>query len=111
MISNQIKAFLADKGDDADTIREKIASADIEAVIPTKSAPAAERSGCTVFASQLSMFAGADKSSYITVDSPSLIRHEVFNHQKCMDNLGQMNMLDRNVRGLESCSKSEFFIP
>ncbi len=37
MISDQIEAFLADKGYDADAIREEIASANIEAVIPTKS--------------------------------------------------------------------------
>ncbi|WP_273773135.1 transposase [Brucella intermedia] len=37
MISDQIEAFLADKGYDADSIRDEIASANIEAVIPTKS--------------------------------------------------------------------------
>ncbi|MEI5681816.1 IS5 family transposase [Mesorhizobium sp. CCNWLW179-1] len=37
MISDRIEAFLADKGYDADAIREEIASADIEAVIPAKS--------------------------------------------------------------------------
>ncbi len=37
MISDRIEAFLADKGYDADAIREEIARADIEAVIPTKS--------------------------------------------------------------------------
>ncbi len=37
MISDQIEAFLADKGYDADAIRDEIASANIEAVIPTKS--------------------------------------------------------------------------
>lgn len=34
MISDRIEAFLADKGYDGDAIREEIASADIEAVIP-----------------------------------------------------------------------------
>ncbi|MGQ3241670.1 IS5 family transposase [Shinella sp.] len=37
MISDRIDAFLADKGYDADAIREEIASANIEAVIPAKS--------------------------------------------------------------------------
>lgn len=37
MISDRIDAFLADKGYDADAIREEIASADIEAVILAKS--------------------------------------------------------------------------
>lgn len=37
MISDQIEAFLADKGYDADVIREEISSAKIEAVIPSKS--------------------------------------------------------------------------
>jgi len=37
MISDRIDAFLADKGYDADAIREEISSANIEAVIPTKS--------------------------------------------------------------------------
>ncbi|WP_425373843.1 transposase [Phyllobacterium salinisoli] len=37
MISDRIEAFLADKGYDADAIREEIADADIEAVIPAKS--------------------------------------------------------------------------
>ena len=37
MISDRIEAFLADKGYDADAIREEIAEADIEAVIPAKS--------------------------------------------------------------------------
>jgi transposase len=37
MISDRIEAFLADKGYDADAVREEIASADIEAVIPAKS--------------------------------------------------------------------------
>lgn len=37
MITDRIEAFLADKGYDADAIREEIADADIEAVIPAKS--------------------------------------------------------------------------
>jgi transposase len=37
MISDKIEAFLADRGYDADTIREEIAKADAEAVIPAKS--------------------------------------------------------------------------
>jgi len=37
MISDRIEAFLADKGYDADAIREEIAEADVEAVIPAKS--------------------------------------------------------------------------
>jgi transposase len=37
MIADRIEAFLADKGYDADAIREEIADADIEAVIPAKS--------------------------------------------------------------------------
>ena len=37
MIADRIEAFLADKGYDADVIREEIASANVEAVIPTKS--------------------------------------------------------------------------
>ena len=37
MISDKIEAFLADRGYDADTIREEIAKADVEAVIPAKS--------------------------------------------------------------------------
>jgi transposase len=37
MISDRIEAFLADKGYDADAIRQEIAEADIEAVIPAKS--------------------------------------------------------------------------
>ena len=37
MISDRIEAFLADKGYDADAIREEISSAKIEAVIPSKS--------------------------------------------------------------------------
>ena len=37
MISDKIEAFLADRGYDADAIREEIAKADVEAVIPTKS--------------------------------------------------------------------------
>ncbi|GAN91557.1 transposase [Gluconobacter frateurii M-2] len=36
MISDRIKAFLADKGYDADLIREELSEADIEAVIPSK---------------------------------------------------------------------------
>jgi len=35
--SDRIEAFLADKGYDADAIREEIANANIEAVIPAKS--------------------------------------------------------------------------
>ena len=37
MITDRIEAFLADKGYDADAIREEIAKADVEAVIPVKS--------------------------------------------------------------------------
>ena len=37
MIADQIDALLADKGYDADAIRDALASADIEAVIPAKS--------------------------------------------------------------------------
>lgn len=37
MISNQIEAFLADKGYDADGIRKEIAIANVQAVIPAKS--------------------------------------------------------------------------
>jgi transposase len=37
MIGDKIEAFLADRGYDADAIREEIAKADIEAVIPAKS--------------------------------------------------------------------------
>lgn len=40
MIADRIEAFLADKGYDADAVREEIADADIEAVIPAKSKPA-----------------------------------------------------------------------
>lgn len=36
MIGDRIEAFLADRGYDADPIREEIAKADVEAVIPTK---------------------------------------------------------------------------
>lgn len=36
MIADRIEAFLADKGYDADAIREEISSANIEAVIPSK---------------------------------------------------------------------------
>jgi transposase len=44
MISDRIQALLADRGYDADAIREEIAKADIEAVIPARKgrrAPAA----------------------------------------------------------------------
>lgn len=37
MISDRIEAFLADKGYDTDAIRDEIASAKVEAVIPSKS--------------------------------------------------------------------------
>lgn len=37
MIADRIDALLADKGYDADAIRDKLASANIEAVIPAKS--------------------------------------------------------------------------
>jgi transposase len=37
MITDKIKAFLADKGYDSDAIREELARADVEAVIPAKS--------------------------------------------------------------------------
>jgi transposase len=37
MIADRIDALLADKGYDADAIREELANADIEAVIPPKS--------------------------------------------------------------------------
>ena len=37
MISDKIEAFLADRGYDTDAIREEIAKADVEAVIPAKS--------------------------------------------------------------------------
>lgn len=37
MISDQIEAFLADRGYDADAIRAEIAAAGVEAVIPAKS--------------------------------------------------------------------------
>jgi len=37
MIADRIEALLADKGYDADAIREEIAKAEIEAVIPAKS--------------------------------------------------------------------------
>ncbi|WP_240344721.1 MULTISPECIES: IS5 family transposase [unclassified Novosphingobium] len=37
MIADRIEALLADKGYDADAIREDLAAADIEAVIPAKS--------------------------------------------------------------------------
>lgn len=36
MIGDRIEAFLADRGYDADIIREQIASAGVEAVIPAK---------------------------------------------------------------------------
>jgi transposase len=36
MIGDRIEAFLADRGYDADAIREEIARADVEAVIPAK---------------------------------------------------------------------------
>ena len=37
MIGDRIEAFLADRGYDADAIREEIAAAGVEAVIPAKS--------------------------------------------------------------------------
>jgi transposase len=37
MISDKIEAFLADKGYDSDVIREELAKAQVEAVIPAKS--------------------------------------------------------------------------
>ncbi len=37
MLADRIEALLADKGYDADAIRQELAKADIEAVIPTKS--------------------------------------------------------------------------
>ena len=37
MICDKIEAFFADHGYDADTIREEIAKADFEAVMPAKS--------------------------------------------------------------------------
>ncbi len=37
MIDDRIEAFLADRGYDADAIREEIAKANVEAVIPAKS--------------------------------------------------------------------------
>ena len=37
MLADRIEALLADKGYDADAIRQELANADIEAVIPTKS--------------------------------------------------------------------------
>ena len=37
MLADRIKALLADKGYDADAIRQELAKADVEAVIPTKS--------------------------------------------------------------------------
>ena len=36
MITDQIEAFLADRGYDADAIREEITAAGVEAVIPAK---------------------------------------------------------------------------
>jgi transposase len=36
MISDRIEAFLADRGYDADFVRKEIASANVEAVIPSK---------------------------------------------------------------------------
>ena len=37
MITDKIEAFLADKGYDSDTIRDELAKAEVEAVIPAKS--------------------------------------------------------------------------
>ncbi len=37
MITDRIEAFLADRGYDADAIRDKIVAASVEAVIPAKS--------------------------------------------------------------------------
>ena len=37
MLPGRVQALLADKGYDADTIREELAKADVEAVIPAKS--------------------------------------------------------------------------
>jgi|TARA_Y100000815_G_scaffold246822_1_gene246758 IS5 family transposase len=37
LIAHKIEALLADKGYDADAIREELANADVEAVIPAKS--------------------------------------------------------------------------
>ena len=37
MIADKIEALLADKGYDADAIREELTKADVEAVIPAKS--------------------------------------------------------------------------
>jgi transposase len=37
MITDKIEAFLADRGYDADAIREELAKAEVEAVIPAKS--------------------------------------------------------------------------
>ncbi|OJY02037.1 MAG: IS5 family transposase [Rhizobiales bacterium 63-22] len=37
MITDRIEVFLADKGYDAEAIRDEIASAEVEAVIPSKS--------------------------------------------------------------------------
>ena len=37
MLADRIEALLADKGYDADAIRQELAKADVEAVIPTKS--------------------------------------------------------------------------
>jgi len=37
MLADRIDALLADKGYDADAIRQKLAKTDVEAVIPTKS--------------------------------------------------------------------------
>ncbi len=37
MLTDRIEPLLADKGYDADAIRQELAKADVEAVIPTKS--------------------------------------------------------------------------
>jgi IS5 family transposase len=47
MLADRVEALLADKGYDADSIREELAKADGEAVIPAKRATAAYRSRTT----------------------------------------------------------------
>ncbi len=42
MVANRIDALLADKGYDADAIREDLADAEVEAVIPAKATPSGQ---------------------------------------------------------------------
>ncbi len=51
-----------------------------------------------------------DEVGNVVIDLARLIRHQILNHQKCMDHIGKMHMFHANILLAEPGNKGEIFI-